>query len=296
MGQLVAALGASHNPHFLMPVERWEEVFDVLSPTGVPDFVRKGETLEQAREALAFSQECFKLLRDQLYAGKPDSLIIIANDQAVNFFSFIPAFAVYVGARAGGRFGEHAFDYACDQELAEGILEEAMEQGFDVTLLEEIRLQHSQDVPLYYMLPSGNPENIPIVPVFVNVYTEPVPSPARCYAFGQMLRSAIKKSQKRVALLATGGLSHYPGSLRTGRIDDAFDRWALAQMEVGNGSALAQLSSAKLKEAGNIELKNWVTMLGALGTARAKVWYHPSLWAITGLAFGYWDVGGEPEP
>jgi len=291
MGQLVAALGASHNPHLLMPVERWEEVFEVLSPAGVPEFVRHGETTDQARAAMEFSERALADLRKRLDAARADALVVIANDQGVNFFSFVPTFAVYVGRRhATGRFGPHVFDYACDWEFAETILDEAMDRHFDVAFMEEIRLQHTQNVPLYYLLPPGAPGNIPILPVFVNTYMDPMPTAERCYAFGQMLRGAIARSGRRVAVLATGGLSHFPGSTRIGEIDEAFDRWAIAQMEAGRSGELAALSSKALRDSGNIELRNWITLLGVVGDARARIAYRPSLWAVTGLAYGHWDV------
>jgi aromatic ring-opening dioxygenase LigB subunit len=291
MGQLVAALGASHNPHLLLPVERWEEVFEVLSPAGVPDFVRKGETLARAREVMAFSERCFADLKRRLDAAEPDTLVVIANDQGVNFFSFVPTFAVYVGRRrATGSFGPHRFDYVPDWELAETVLDEAMDRQFDVAFMEEIRLQHTQNVPLYYLVPPATSRKISILPVFVNTYMDPMPTAERCHAFGQMLRGAIARSGRRVAVLATGGLSHFPGSTRIGEIDEAFDRWAIEQMEAGRSAELAALSSKALRDSGNIELRNWITLLGVVGEARARIAYMPSLWAVTGLAFGHWEL------
>ena len=50
-----------------------------------------------------------------------------------------------------------------------------------------------------------------MVPVMVNTYYPPnQPTPKRCYAFGQAVRKAVESwnSDKRVALIASGGLSH----------------------------------------------------------------------------------------
>jgi len=54
-------------------------------------------------------------------------------------------------------------------------------------------------------------EDIPMVPVMINTFFPPnQPTPARCYALGRSLRKAIDSwdSDKRVAVIASGGLSH----------------------------------------------------------------------------------------
>src|SRR5262249_62043050 len=83
---------------------------------------------------------------------------------------------------------------------------------------------------------------IPILPIYVNTWVEPAPTPKRCYQVGELLREVATKSQERVAILATGGLSHFPGSPRIGEIDTQFDHKLLEVMRQGKGPRLADYS------------------------------------------------------
>jgi 2,3-dihydroxyphenylpropionate 1,2-dioxygenase len=118
---------------------------------------------------------------------------------------------------------------------------------------------------------------VPIVPLYVNVYLPPQPAPRRCYAWGQALRRILDGRPERVALIASGGLSHYPGTDRYSSPDYDFDRALLASLAEGRGAETARLTGEELDKAGNVELRTWITLLGALGAARAEVLcYEPS--------------------
>ncbi len=65
---------------------------------------------------------------------------------------------------------------------------------------------------------------IPIVPVIINTLTPPMPTAKRCFALGEFLGRALKKLPKRIALIATGGLSHWPGEAKHGKINVPFDK------------------------------------------------------------------------
>ncbi len=106
----------------------------------------------------------------------------------------------------------------------------------------------------------------PIVPLYVNVYLPPQPTPRRCYAWGQALRAILDARPERVALIASGGLSHYPGT----------DRYAIARLRVGppapgdawrtvRDARRLSLTGDELDKAGNVELRTWITLLGAVG-------------------------------
>jgi len=118
---------------------------------------------------------------------------------------------------------------------------------------------------------------VPIVPLYVNAYLPPQPTPARCYAWGQALRAILDTRPERVALLASGGLSHFPGSDRYGSPDYEWDRQMLDRLVAGRGGETAALTGDELDKAGNVEFRSWITLLGAVGGARARViCYEPS--------------------
>jgi hypothetical protein len=118
---------------------------------------------------------------------------------------------------------------------------------------------------------------VPILPLHVNVYLPPQPLPSRCHAWGTALGEILRARPERVVLMASGGLSHFPGTDRYASPDFDYDRRVLAQLEAGRGGELASVTGEELDRAGNIELRTWITLLGAVGPARAQVYcYEPS--------------------
>src|SRR5438309_1659291 len=143
---------------------------------------------------------------------------------------------------------------------------------------------------------------IPIVPVFINAIHVPAPTPHRCYEFGRALRTAIEAQpdNKRVALYASGGLSHYTagfpwphydGPATLGSIAIDFDRRAVDLMAEGRGAELAKLSSRDILDSGNIEMRQWIVLMGALGDARPdRLVYEPFYRGLMGMAVGSWEL------
>ncbi|MGH7809549.1 MAG: extradiol ring-cleavage dioxygenase, partial [Candidatus Binatia bacterium] len=56
-----------------------------------------------------------------------------------------------------------------------------------------------------------------------------------------------------------------------GCISEDFDRRILQWMADGEANKLAGLSSAELLDHGEIELRSWIVLAGAVGPARARV-------------------------
>jgi 2,3-dihydroxyphenylpropionate 1,2-dioxygenase len=104
---------------------------------------------------------------------------------------------------------ERKEDIRSDERLAELMLTSMVSAGFDVARMGSIEYGNNLMVPLKLIRPQND---IPIVPVFINVFSPPVASMARAYAFGEAMRAAVDAapSNARVAFLATGGLSHWP--------------------------------------------------------------------------------------
>ena len=77
--------------------------------------------------------------------------------------------------------------------------------------------------------------------------------------------------------MASGGMSHYPGTDRYASPDYDWDRRLLDRLAAGHGREVADLTGAELDRSGNVELRTWITLLGAVGEARAEViCYEPS--------------------
>ena len=284
----VAAMAASHAPNMLLdPGAEWEE-FMTLHYRMAPQAAGTRPSLEVQQKLRQDAEKAFAVLRADLDAARPDVLIVVANDQFVNFFfDNIPTFFVTLADEVQGRFTRYRFNYRNHPELGRAILEAGVGAGLDLSFGEDIELQHTQMVPLHFLLPEPD---IPILPIFVNTWIDPLPTPARCYALGDLIRQVADASPHRVAMLATGGLSHFPGSPRIGEIDTSFDEGLLRQMRDGAGPALAELTLEQLRQSGNSEFLNWMVTVGAVSDTPASETFYMPDHVATGWGFASWRI------
>ena len=248
---LVAAFACAHTPQLL-----------VRPPT-------------EDRELVLRVHAAFAEVRRRLAAGRPDVIAVVAGDHIEGFFlDAVPALAVFVGAEVSGRFGRYRYAFPVHEPLARTLVEQGIERGFDLVYSQNLRLDYAFYVPLYFTMPEPA---VPIVPLYVNVYLPPQPTPGRCYAWGRALRAILDGRPERVALMASGGMSHFPGTDRYAEPEYDWDRRLLQTLADGRGHETATLTAAELDKAGNVELRTWITLLGAVGDARAEVLcYEPS--------------------
>ena len=157
-------------------------------------------------------------IADYLDAAKPDLLIALLNDHFENHYRrLMPAFAIGVDASwmAPHIHLMSAIGYANQVKVigapvqAERLISGLLDSGFDVARMEDVAFGNNLMTPLKLIRPDAD---IPVLPIFTNVFTRPVVSTARAYAFGQALRDICDRElgDARIALLATGGLSHWP--------------------------------------------------------------------------------------
>jgi aromatic ring-opening dioxygenase LigB subunit len=128
-----------------------------------------------------------------------------------------------------------------------------------------------------------------IMLLFTNGYVPPLPWPRRSYKLGKAIREILDEVDDRVLVLATGGMSHYPGTPLYGHVDEVFDEKVLDILASGKGSKLAEFSPDDLMQSGNGELINWVITAGICGDVKCKVLDYIRLWHI-GLGYLYWEL------
>ena len=129
-----------------------------------------------------------------------------------------------------------------------------------------------------------------IVPIEINTcYPPNWISPRRAYALGRAVRDAIQSwdSDKRVAIVTSGGLSHFV-------VDEELDRIALKGLSEANGEVLTNLPRHRLQSA-STEILNWVAAAGAMGDTPMEVMmYEPGYRSLAGTgcgcAVGRWVV------
>jgi 3-O-methylgallate 3,4-dioxygenase len=257
-------------------------------------------------------QHAIAALTERLAKAQPDVAVVIGDDQRELFRDDgIPAFACFAGdeltdspvsgealdrmpkgirAASWAAHAEHEERHPVSADLSRHVAEQLTAADFDITLFTQQpagrSLGHAFTFPRYRL---GLPGVTPIVPVFVNTYYPPnVPSAARCYALGQAIGRAIASwsSAARVAVIASGGLSHFV-------VDTDLDQHVLSSITGQNAEALCSVSRSQLRS-GTSEILNWICAAGALEGLSATVvdyvaGYRSPAGTGAGMAFVQWE-------
>lgn len=213
----------------------------------------------------------FKELGRRIAAARPDVLIELAPDHWTNFFlDNLPSVCIGVGDSHDGPPEPFMKDFprpiAGDAAFAQHIAKTALDEDFEPSISHHLALDHGFCIPLSKL---GLPKLPRIVPIVVNNLEPPMPSIRRCFAWGKLLARAIATYPEkiRVAILASGGLSHSIGEPTMGAIDEAFDRDCIKAFENGAEAPLTRLLDDRMEAAGNgtHEVRNWVIAHAAAG-------------------------------
>jgi 2,3-dihydroxyphenylpropionate 1,2-dioxygenase len=255
MGEIVAAVGTCHTPYLF---------------TNPPD-----ENPQQLAQAAKAMRELGAVLDET----KPDVILFLGADHVETFSpTCIPTFCIIAGTRAIAKFAGREFNLPVHREMAEDILHKLVtEKNFDMAYSEDAELGHAFAVPFEFVI---GKRDIPVIPFFTNVYVPPLPTAQRCAAFGKALADIIKGRKERVAIIASGGMSHFPGTTKYLHPEFDFDRWLVSQFEAGNTDALLNMTNPQLDEVGNTEMLNWAVMFGAIGKTQGELidyiptWHH----------------------
>jgi protocatechuate 4,5-dioxygenase beta chain len=113
------------------------------------------------------------------------------------------------------------------------------------------------------------------IPVCINTVQHPLPTPMRCFKFGQAIGRAIESYPKdiKVLVMGTGGLSHQLDGERAGFINKNFDLLCMDKI-VDEPEILANYTIpelVRLSGAQGAEFILWLTMRGALGDKVKKI-------------------------
>jgi len=252
MGDIVAALATCHAPQLF---------------TYPPD-----EDPAQLDASIAGMRELGKLLDET----KPDVILFLGSDHLETFaINCVPTFAIIAGNRAIAEFAGRKFDLPIHRELAEDLLTRLVNAGFDLAYSEDAVLGHTFAVPFEFVIGG---RNIPVVPIHTNVYMPPLPTTKRCAAFGRAIAEVVASRAERVAIIASGGMSHYPGTWKYPHPEFDFDQWVISELEHGRPETLFNLTSEQLDEVGNTELLPWAVMLGAIGNVPGELVQYTPTW------------------
>jgi protocatechuate 4,5-dioxygenase beta chain len=241
-------------------------------------------------------------LRRRLEATRPDVIVGVANDHLLNFHpGHVPDWCVGTAAQWQGpapwfRDWINVPDYqvAGEPDLARHIVRASGRKGFNLDYRDDLLFDDNWSVPLHYLTPA---HDIPLVPIHMNCVLPPMPPVQRCFEFGQVLAEVVQAwpQHLRVAIMATGGLSHDPGGPKYFGVDEAFDRWFLGLLGEGDPQqVLRECTLDKMMAAGDggtTELLAWIVALGAVGRRKADTaFYVPSVPLRCGMGGVTWNM------
>lgn len=261
MAELFAGVGTSHVPgigaavdHGKTQTEYWKPLFDGYEPA-----------------------------RAWMAEHKPDVVIIVYNDHASAFsLEMIPTFAIGVAPEfppADEGYGPRKVPMVVGHpELAWHISESLILDEFDMTIVNNMPVDHGLTVPLSIMC--GEPEAWPckVIPLCVNVIQYPQPTGNRCYQLGKAIRRAVESfgDDIKVAIFGTGGMSHQLQGERAGLVNAEFDIAFLDDL-TRDVERLVNIPHVEyLRESGSegAELVMWMIMRGALDADAREVYRH----------------------
>lgn len=237
----------------------------------------------------------FGTVREHLAAISPDVLIMLGTDHFNNYsYGLLPQWCVGRAEKFDG-FGDNMPQYSVggDYELSDIVLRGLIDRGFEPALAEGMRIDHSFMGPLHFLTPGMS---IPIVPIFQNCLASPFPTPARSYDIGTAIRSVVEDADidRRVAIIGTGGLSHWIGGRDHGRLNEEFDRLFFDKFLDDDRDWLRSLDEQTIENNlgnGGQEIRNWLTIRGCAADFRAERVYYEAIYGwLVGAAVSILEV------
>ena len=264
MATLAAVLATTHHPFY-------------YKATTAPPSERIPQADEWQRKVEAY--------RETLTRANPDILVMVGSDHFHQFFlDNYPTFLIGKQPRYDAtfyneerEFGIPKYELEGDEDLSGFLLQGLMDRGFDFSVSNELKIDHSIICPIITTRPAAD---LPIVPIYTNFFAPPLPSPRRFWDLGRAIRQVIDEypSDKRIAAIGSGHLSLELGGPRqfgeTGP-DPVFDRKAIEWLATGDIDAiLANVTHESMAAAGNAThgFMALILMLGIAGPQEAAAY------------------------
>jgi len=270
-GRIIGGLGSPHAPSIGAAYDRgqhltaeWKPLFDGYLP-----------------------------IQNWLAEKKPDLIILVYNDHANTFFfDKYPTFSISVAGEhqiADEGWGKRPLaPIPGVPEIAWQIAHSLVDDEFDMTICQEMPLDHGCLTPMSCFFAPERRWTVPLLPICVNVLQPPIPTAMRCFKLGQAIRRAVESIPRdlKVVIAGTGGLTHQLGGERYGHTNTEWDQKILDLMET-DPLALANMTHQELMERGGaegVEIIMWLVMRGALSTKINCIHRNYYLPMVTGFA------------
>ena len=218
-------------------------------------------------------------MADALAGAKPDVLVIVAAEHFANFFmNNMPAFAMGMAESYEGPIEDPQWlgiphtAIRGHATLSLRLMREMM-QTVDLAYAEEWKFDHGVMVPLSFLTPRYD---LPVIPVNINCQGPPLAPLHRAWALGEALRRAADRVPERIALVGTGGISHWPATPDSGKINEQWDREFLLRWQRNDKPAmLSYTDEATYRDAGQggFEIRTFIS-IAAAAQGRGRLHYY----------------------
>ena len=219
-------------------------------------------------------------MRLALEVSRPDALVVVAAEHFANFFmNNMPAYCMGMAEDYRGPIEDPEWlgiartSIPGNADLSRRIIQAVM-QDVDLAFAEEWQFDHGISVPLHFLTPRYD---LPVIPVNINCQGPPLTPLHRVWAFGEALGKAASQVPERIAIIGAGGISHWPATPDSGKINQQWDRDFLARWSANDKRRLLAYSDAQTYlEAGQggFEIRTFIAISAATKGLPARVHYY----------------------
>ena len=224
----------------------------------------------------------FDRMRQEIEGAGTEALVVVAAEHFANFFmNNMPAYCVGMADFYEGPIEDEEWlairrvRVPGNSELSERLIKVIM-NDIDVAYSQEWKFDHGISVPLNFLTPDYG---IEIVPVNINCQGPPLTPLGRAYKFGQALRKACDSVPEKIAIVGTGGISHWPCTPDSGKINEDFDREFLDCFIKNDKERMLSFTDKYTYENGGqgaFEIRTFIAIAGACEGAKGNLWcYEP---------------------
>lgn len=190
-----------------------------------PAITSRGEMADPVVRAQLHA--AFQHQRQAIEDAGAEAIVMVSSEHFANFFmDNMPTFSIGMADEYEGPIEDPKWlkiertTIPANPGLSLRIIKDVM-QTVDVGFAEEWKFDHGMVVPLHFLTPGYE---TPIIPVNINCQTLPISPLHRSWELGTALRKAIDAAPEKIALIGTGGTSHWPCTPDSGKINDTWDR------------------------------------------------------------------------
>ena len=243
--------------------------------------------------------EAFERMKIAMEAANPDALVVVGAEHFGNFFmNNMPAFAMGMADYYEGPIEDENWlgiqhgRFPGNAELSKRLIMEVM-QSVDVAYAEEWKFDHGIIVPLHFLTPARKRT---IIPANINCQGPPLAPLHRAWAFGEALRHAADAVPERIAVIGTGGISHWPATPDSGKINEDWDRDFLDRWVRGDRDDLLAYTDEDIyRDAGQggFEIRTMIAISGLCAGNTGEIWcYQPIPIFAVGCTIGVMSLAG----